>query len=230
MTETRWAISSSANAGGPGRCPRAPGPRITVWTSRDGFIVYDKPTLQKVYDLFQRVTPSLVFAHAPRDYMMDHEMCSLLARAASFLYGAPNCSEFPRHPESQVPYLYYCDPVEALDPLGNKVVPTTYVDITNYLDKKAEALCLPCRVSGSGFLPIMVWTSIWKACGVMPGSAEKKSGCRPPRLLCSTAATLIRVMISWRDFSASGVCGSGVVGKLLLRQDSRSSDVFLDKD
>ena len=48
---------------------------------RDGFVVYDKITLQKIYDLFRRVAPSLVFTHAPKDYMMDHEMASLLANS-----------------------------------------------------------------------------------------------------------------------------------------------------
>jgi len=139
MTETRWAIGARRTWEAQ-EAAKLIGATYHCLDERDGFIVYDKPTLQKVYDLFRRVTPTLVFAHAAQDYMMDHEMCSLLARAASFLYGAPNCSEFPRHPESQVPYLYYCDPVEALDPLGRRVTPTTYVDITEYLEKKAEAL------------------------------------------------------------------------------------------
>src|SRR5215210_830 len=41
---------------------------------RDGLIVYDKPTLQKSIDLFRRLAPTLVFTHALKDYMMDHEM------------------------------------------------------------------------------------------------------------------------------------------------------------
>ncbi|MHB8900600.1 MAG: PIG-L deacetylase family protein, partial [Thermoguttaceae bacterium] len=35
---------------------------------------------------------------------------------------------------------YYCDPLEAKDPLGNVIQPTTYVDITEYVAKKAEML------------------------------------------------------------------------------------------
>ena len=106
----------------------------------DGRVVYDKPTLQKAIDLFRIVAPSLVFTHAPKDYMMDHEMVSLLARAASFVHGAPNVSEHPRKPQSMVPYLYYCDPVEGKDPLGNPVTPTTYVDISKQIEKKATML------------------------------------------------------------------------------------------
>jgi LmbE family N-acetylglucosaminyl deacetylase len=82
--------------------------------------------------------------------MMDHEMASLVARAASFLYGAPNCSAFPLQPGSSVPYLYYCDPVEAVDPLGRQVEPTTIVDVTDQLEKKTEMLA--CHASQRDWL------------------------------------------------------------------------------
>ena len=139
LTETRWAIggirtgeaeAGAAKIGGTYHC----------LDERDGLVVYDKPTLQKTYDLFRRVTPSLVIVHAPKDYMMDHEMASLLGRGASFLYGAPNCSEFPLREGSGVPHLYYCDPVEGTDPLGNLVEPSTLVDVSEQLQRKAEAL------------------------------------------------------------------------------------------
>lgn len=149
MTETKWVISARRTREAE-EAARLLGARYYCLDERDGFIVYDKPTLQKVYDLFRRVTPTLVFTHAPHDYMMDHEVCSALARAASFLYGAPNCSEFPRHPQSRVPYLYYCDPVEAVDPLGNVIKPTTYVDISAYLERKAQALA--CHASQRDWL------------------------------------------------------------------------------
>jgi LmbE family N-acetylglucosaminyl deacetylase len=106
----------------------------------DGRVVYDKPTLQKSIDLFRQVAPSLVFTHAPKDYMMDHEMVSMLARAASFVYGAPNVSTHPRKPESTVPWLYYCDPVGGTDPFGKPVNPTTIIDITPQIEQKAQAL------------------------------------------------------------------------------------------
>ncbi len=139
MTENRWAISARRTAEAEAAAHLI-GATYHCIDERDGFVVYDKPTLQKTYDLFRRITPSLVFAHASRDYMLDHEMASLLARAGSFLYGAPNCSEVPRHPDSAVPYLYYCDPVEGRDPLGHRVTPTTYVDISDQLEKKSQML------------------------------------------------------------------------------------------
>jgi hypothetical protein len=39
-----------------------------------------------------------------------------------------------------VPHLYYCDPIEGLDPLGNAVEPTTVVDISAAYGRKAEML------------------------------------------------------------------------------------------
>ena len=107
---------------------------------RDAMVVYDKPAIQKTADLFRRVAPSLVLAHAPRDYMMDHEEASKLARAASFIYGAPNITAVPRHPESRVPYLYYCDPVALTDPLGQPVTPTTVIDISGQMERKSQML------------------------------------------------------------------------------------------
>ena len=147
--ETRWAIAgrrtkeaalAAAKIGGEYHC----------LGEGDGFVVYDKPTLQKTYDLFRRIAPSLVFTHAPKDYMMDHEMASLLARAASFLYGAPNCSAFPLLEGSGVPYLYYCDPAEGKDPMGEVVEPTTLIDVTEQLEKKTEMLA--CHASQRDWL------------------------------------------------------------------------------
>lgn len=107
----------------------------------DALVVYDKPTLRKAIDLFRRVTPSLVFTHAPRDYMMDHEKVSELARAASFIYPAPNASGLPRHREAAVPAMYYCDPMEGRDPLtGREVTPTTLVDVTSVVETKKAML------------------------------------------------------------------------------------------
>lgn len=116
------------------------GARYHCLGEQDGRVIYDKPTVQKAIDLFRRVAPTLVITHAPRDYMLDHEQASLLARQASFMYGAPNATAFPLLQGSAIPHLYYCDPVEAIDPLGNEVQPTTFVDISGQMQRKAELL------------------------------------------------------------------------------------------
>lgn len=127
---TAEAANAASRIGATYHCLREP----------DGFVVYDKPTIRKAMDLFRTIAPSLVFTHAPRDYMLDHEQVSLLARGASFLYGSPNVSSLPRHEASVIPHLYYCDPLEGLDPLGQEVRPTTFVDVTAEVDRKLEML------------------------------------------------------------------------------------------
>ena len=139
MTETRWNISATRTEEAR-KAAAMIGAEYHCLDERDGFVVYDKTTLAKAVDLFRRVAPTLVFAHAEKDYMMDHEMASLVARAASFVYGAPNASAFPLLEGSQVPYLYYCDPVEGRDHLGRPVEPTTLVDISGQIEKKTEML------------------------------------------------------------------------------------------
>ncbi len=106
----------------------------------DGYIVYDKPSIRKSIDMFRMIAPALMITHPRGDYMMDHEMTSLLARAATFLYSAPNATPVPMREGSQVPHLYYCDPPEGIDYLGNRIEPTTYIDISGQVEKKAEML------------------------------------------------------------------------------------------
>ncbi|HZN66219.1 MAG TPA: PIG-L deacetylase family protein [Tepidisphaeraceae bacterium] len=139
-TQDRWEISA-VRTNEARRAASLIGATYHCLDERDIFVVFDKPTLKKAIDLFRRVSPSLVFTHAAKDYMMDHEMVSLLARAASFAYGIPNVShDVPRPAGAVVPYLYYCDPFEGVDPYGNPSNPTTLIDITAVYDRKAEML------------------------------------------------------------------------------------------
>jgi LmbE family N-acetylglucosaminyl deacetylase len=148
-TENRWDISSRRTREAAAAAARA-GAVYHCLDERDGYIVYDKPSLHKTYDLFRRIAPSLVFTHAPKDYMLDHEQASLLARAASFLYAGPNVSAFPVLPGSCIPHLYYCDPMEGVDPLGHPVEPTTWIDVSGQLTKKTEMLA--CHASQRDWL------------------------------------------------------------------------------
>jgi LmbE family N-acetylglucosaminyl deacetylase len=139
MVENRWAISSIRTTEARAAADLI-GATYHCLDERDLMVVYDKPTIQKTMDLFRRVAPTLVFTHAARDYHVDHEQTSVLARAASFGYGAPNISGFPLRPGSRVPHLYYCDAVEGIDPLGRPVEPTTVIDVTAQQEKKLKML------------------------------------------------------------------------------------------
>jgi len=39
-----------------------------------------------------------------------------------------------------VPHMYYCDPVEGVDALGRPIEPTTLIDISAQLSRKADML------------------------------------------------------------------------------------------
>jgi LmbE family N-acetylglucosaminyl deacetylase len=139
MTQDKWSISATRTAEGRAAAELI-GATYHCLDERDIFVVFDKPTIQKTLDLFRKVAPSLVFTHAAKDYMMDHEVVSMLARAASFAYGIPNVSALPRHSESVIPHLYYCDPIGGVDPYGKAVEPTTYVDVTRQYEQKQAML------------------------------------------------------------------------------------------
>ena len=138
-TETRWAISARRTEEAT-RSVALLGGHYHCLDERDLFIVYDKPTIGKTIDLFRRIAPTLVFTHAPKDYMPDHEQVSLLARMGSFGYAAPNASQFPVRAGSRIPHLYYCDTLEGIDFLGHPLQPTTWVDITSQMEQKTAML------------------------------------------------------------------------------------------
>lgn len=104
-------------------------------------VVCDKPSIHKSIDLMRRIAPSLVFTHPRFDYMLDHEQVHLLARAATFAFPIPNASAHPLVDESAIPWLYYCDPMEAKDPYtGTRISPSAFVDVSDVIDRKLEML------------------------------------------------------------------------------------------
>ncbi|MHB1421953.1 MAG: PIG-L deacetylase family protein [Gemmataceae bacterium] len=109
---------------------------------RDLSIFYQQRPLERITRLLRTVRPRLVLTHSPDDYMLDHEMTSLLARAAVFGAPAPNFLCGHDHPPalSQIPYLYYCDAIEGKDALGRPVEPAFRIDVSAVMDAKTEML------------------------------------------------------------------------------------------
>ncbi len=108
---------------------------------KDVHVAFDPSSIQAVIDLFREIAPTLVFTHPRFDYMLDHEQTHLLARAATFSYAIPNASAQPVRDGSQVPWLYYVDPLEGVDPYsGLPVTPSVHVDVAGVMDRKADAL------------------------------------------------------------------------------------------
>jgi LmbE family N-acetylglucosaminyl deacetylase len=138
-SETPWAISHRRTEEAK-QAAKLIGATYHCLGELDGFIFYDRPTLRKSIDLFREVAPTLVFTCGVRDYMVDHEMASLLARSSSFVYSVPNISTLPLKAGSRVPHLYYCDPLDCIDPLGNPIIPTTVIEVTAQMEKKTAML------------------------------------------------------------------------------------------
>ena len=105
----------------------------------DVYIVYDKVTINKAVELIRKVRPSIVFTASPNDYMIDHEMTSLVVQTACFASGIKNM-EASGTPFEMVPHLYYVDPLEGKDKFGVPVIPSFYVDISSEIQIKEDTL------------------------------------------------------------------------------------------
>ena len=95
----------------------------------------------KVIELIRKVHPTIVFAPAPSDYMVDHEMTSRMALTACFACGMPNIEIAGAEPFEPVPYLYYVDTLEGKNKFGAEIVPEMLVDISTAIDTKEQMLC-----------------------------------------------------------------------------------------
>jgi LmbE family N-acetylglucosaminyl deacetylase len=109
---------------------------------RDLLVFYNERALERVTRLLREVRPELVLTHSPADYMLDHEMTSTVVRAAAFAAPIPNflSDRGLPPPLEHIPHLYYCDPIEGRDALGNMVPPSLCIDISQVIDEKAELL------------------------------------------------------------------------------------------
>ncbi len=107
----------------------------------DVFIMYDRPTLVKTIALVRKVRPTIVLTLSPSDYMVDHETASRLAQTACFGCGIVNVETPGAAPFEPIPHLYYADPVEGKDKLGQAIHPSMVVDITGIMPAKESMLC-----------------------------------------------------------------------------------------
>lgn len=108
---------------------------------RDLTVLYGHASIRKAIDLFRELTPTLVITHPRHDYMLDHEQVHLIARAATFGFSVPNASSLPLTDKAKVPWLYYCDPIEAVDPYkGVTAAASTRIDISDAMDQKVAML------------------------------------------------------------------------------------------
>lgn len=105
----------------------------------DVYILYDRESINRATAIIRSIRPTIVFTASPNDYMVDHELTSMIVQTACFSSGIKNM-EVDVPPYEPVPYLYYCDPMEGKDIFGKPVIPSMYVDISGEIKIKEEML------------------------------------------------------------------------------------------
>ena len=104
-------------------------------------IFYTLPLLAKVAAVVREVAPEIVLTHAPLDYMEDHMNACRLAVTAAFTRGMPNFqTDPPRPPVDNQVTVYHAQPHGNRDPLGQVVPAEIYVDTTDVIEQKLEAV------------------------------------------------------------------------------------------
>ena len=101
----------------------------------DEWLFHDKRTRLMMIDAIRWARADVILTHSPADYHPDHRCASDLVFAASFLATVPHI-ETEHEAIGAVPALIYMDTVG-----GTGFLPEEYVDISDTLEAKLEALC-----------------------------------------------------------------------------------------
>ncbi len=115
------------------------GAAYTCLEFRDLYVFYNQESIDRTTELIRKVQPAIVFTASPTDYMIDHELTSLIVQTACFAAGIKNM-EAAGTPYDTVPYLYYTDALEGKNKLGDPVTPGFYVDISGEIAMKEKML------------------------------------------------------------------------------------------
>jgi N-acetylglucosamine malate deacetylase 1 len=119
----------------------------------DAEVFANAENFRRIVECMRQFDPDVVITHSPQDYMLDHEETSRLARGATFAIAVPNY-DTRQNPPAKIsratPALYYADAVEGTEPLGQRLLPHFYVDVTKQISKKREMLA--CHASQRDWL------------------------------------------------------------------------------
>lgn len=92
----------------------------------------DMKQRDKVVELIRKVKPDFIITHSPNDYMPDHRAVSKLVFDASFVSSVPH---YGNGGAAELTPVYYMD-----NTAGMNFMPTEYVDISEEIELKMEAL------------------------------------------------------------------------------------------
>lgn len=109
----------------------------------DAEVFTNKKNVRKLVELIRTFAPDIVITHSPSDYMLDHEETSRIVRSAVFAAPIP-LYQTKQMPPSQslpsTPALYYADPIEGIDPMGQRIYPQFYINISKRIEEKSRLL------------------------------------------------------------------------------------------
>ncbi|MCK4326048.1 PIG-L family deacetylase, partial [bacterium] len=104
-------------------------------------VFYERDTLFKLGSVMREVAPEILLTHSPDEYMEDHSNTCRLAVTAAFCRGMINFPVKPfRDITDQEVTIYHALPYGLRDPLGRRVKPGIFVDISTVIEKKKEML------------------------------------------------------------------------------------------
>jgi len=102
---------------------------------KDGYVECgDKEIRNQVIEIVRKTRPDVVISHNPDDYMRDHMQTSSLAYDASFVSTLHHLFTESVY-TTGFPPVFYMDTVA-----GIGFIPTEYVDISDVIEQKLEAL------------------------------------------------------------------------------------------
>ena len=95
-----------------------------------------KEARDRIVDVIKAADPDFIITHNPDDYMPDHTATAKLVFDASFTATLPNWPSKTKKAAKLVP-IYYMDTLAGVD-----FQPTHYVDITDQIERKLQALAM----------------------------------------------------------------------------------------
>ncbi|MSU65387.1 MAG: LmbE family protein [Opitutus sp.] len=109
--------------------------------ARDLEIFYEPALLRRLAALIRGVNPSIVLTHSLEDYMEDHMQTARLVVTATFARGMPNYQTRPaRAAVSEDVTVYHALPHGLRDAMGRRVVPESFVNVTDLQPIRRAAL------------------------------------------------------------------------------------------
>jgi LmbE family N-acetylglucosaminyl deacetylase len=110
---------------------------------RDLAVFSDDASRRRVCEVLRRARPDVVLTSSPVDYLCDHEATSILVRDAIFGAPIPNYATGDPNPAprlTELPHLYFMDPIRGMDRDDRVVMPDFFVDVSSTFETKRRML------------------------------------------------------------------------------------------